>query len=233
MNDNLTEVVVILDRSGSMARLWSDATGALDHFVSEQKKIPGECKYTLVVFDSQSIDILHTAEDITTVSAFPTHIRPRGGTPLIDAMGKTINSFIDRYDATPESDRPGGVIFAIITDGEENESTVFKKADVVNTIQEKTKDLDWKFIYLSSDINAFNDARDYAMDMHNTVQMSNTGQAYAKVMANSLTDYTTQYRGSNAAMKKSLMFASFVDTDDEDLKMMITKEKEKDPEDVG
>ncbi len=223
MRNDLTEVVVILDRSGSMGNLWSDATGALDHFVAEQKKEPGECKYTLVVFDSQSTDVLHTAEDIQKVTDFPKHIGPRGGTPLIDAMGKTINSFIERYTQTPESDRPGGVIFAIITDGEENESKTFKKADVVNTIKDCTTQYDWKFIYLSSDINAFQDARDYSFDAHNTVSMTNSGNAFAKGIS-SLSDYTSTYRVSALDMKRKLMFSSAVNKDDADLKMLVDEE---------
>lgn len=229
MRNDLTEVVVILDRSGSMGMngLWDDSVGALDHFVNEQKKITGECKYTLVVFDSQSTDIIHTAEDVKTVGDFPTNIQPRGGTPLLDAMGQTINSFIERYDTTLDADKPGGVIFAIITDGGENDSKNFKKADVVQTIKDKTDALDWKFIYLSSDINAFDDAREYQFATQNTVSMKNTGKAFAKGV-HTLNVFATSYRTSSLDTKASLMYADSIDKDDEDLKLASEIETETD-----
>ena len=230
MKNDLTEVIVVLDRSGSMGYLWDDATGALNQFVKDHKQLTGECKYTLVVFDSQSTDVIHSAEDIQSVSDFPAHITPRGGTPLLDALGQTFNSFIDRYENTPDADRPGGVIFAVITDGQENASTKFKKTDIVEIIKEKTDDLDWKFLFLSSDLNAFDDAREYSFAATNTMSMSATGQAYTKGISGALNQFTSLYRTSSLNDKATMNFAEVsaqLYANDDDIKMASDVSKSK------
>src|SRR5882724_4169530 len=90
-----TELVVILDRSGSMASLKTDVEGGFKTFIDEQKQVPGDCGVTLVQFDSESVETVYSGESLDLVP--PLVLTPRGGTPLLDAMGTTIMGLIDRF----------------------------------------------------------------------------------------------------------------------------------------
>ena len=123
MNPNLTEILYILDRSGSMASLTETAISSFNHFLREQAAQPGHARLTLLLFDDlfESPIVSLPLPEITPLDT--TVYTTRGSTALLDAIGSGIDSLGKRLAALPEADRPGTVIVAIFTDGEENAST--------------------------------------------------------------------------------------------------------------
>lgn len=158
MKDNLTEIVFILDRSGSMMHLTADTIGGYNSMIEKQKQEPGEAKITTVLFDD-NYEILHDAIDIQDVEPMTTaQYYARGCTALLDAVGKTINSVGARLNNTPEEERPSKVIVVITTDGYENSSHEFTRAQIKEMIEHQTTKYSWKFMFLGADIDAVAEA---------------------------------------------------------------------------
>lgn len=152
MRGDYCDVTVVLDRSGSMAACKSDAEGGLNAFVEEQKKGPGKATYTLVQFDGE-YEVVHKGIDIQAVGPFT--LSPRGSTALLDAVGRAIVETGDRIKAMPEGDRPGLVVFAILTDGEENASREYTNAKVREMISHQQDVYKWQFTFLGANQDAF------------------------------------------------------------------------------
>ncbi len=154
-NEQLTEIVLIVDRSGSMHAIRTDAEGGINSFIDEQKKVPGEATLTLCQFDTQ-YDVVHENKPIADVP--PYTLNPGGGTALLDAIGKTITSHKTRVDNTPEPNRPGKIIYVIVTDGEENSSQNYNR-DQINELITGRRDADsWEFIFLAANQDAMQEA---------------------------------------------------------------------------
>lgn len=152
MRMDLTDITVVLDRSGSMGSCRNDVVGGLNAFVEEQKKQPGEALYTLVQFDNQ-YDFVHKGIPIKDVP--PVDFQPRGGTALLDAIGRAIVETGERLDAIPEDQRPGIVIFAILTDGHENASREYSRERIKEMIEHQSSVYKWAFTYLGANQDAF------------------------------------------------------------------------------
>ncbi|MBR5879782.1 MAG: hypothetical protein IKY91_09505 [Akkermansia sp.] len=164
MNNNLTEIVFILDRSGSMDHIAADTIGGYNTFIEKQKQEPGEAKLTTVLFDS-IYEVIHDGVDIQKVEPLTsTQYWARGMTALMDAVGRTINSVGERLAATPEEERPGKVIFVITTDGLENASREFTRAQVKQMIEHQTSKYDWQFMFLGANIDAAAEAVSMGID---------------------------------------------------------------------
>lgn len=154
MKENLTEIVFLLDRSGSMLPLTNDTIGGYNSFVERQKNEPGEAKLTTVLFDDE-YTLLHNGADIKTVEPLDsTTYFARGMTALYDALGKTINDVGHRLAGTPEEERPSKVIFVITTDGLENASREFTQSSVKEMITHQTEKYSWEFIFLGANIDS-------------------------------------------------------------------------------
>ena len=122
MKKNLTEMVFILDRSGSMSGLAEDTIGGFNSMIASQKNEEGEAFITTVLFDN-NYELLHNHVNIQDVNPITSkEYYARGATALLDAIGKTINSIGDRLSETQEDERPEKVVFVITTDGFENAS---------------------------------------------------------------------------------------------------------------
>lgn len=149
---NLTEIVAIIDRSGSMYSLIGDTIGGFNSFIEEQKKGPGKALLTLVQFDTQ-YEINYQAKDVNEVSPLDeTSYVPRGGTALFDAVARTVNEVGQRLSKTPEDQRPGTVIFLVITDGQENSSQEFGgtqgQSKVSEMVKHQIEKYSWEFVYM-------------------------------------------------------------------------------------
>jgi Mg-chelatase subunit ChlD len=169
---DVTEIVVIMDRSGSMASIWDDAVGGLQSLIEEQKEVKGKANFTLVAFDND-YEEFYSGQDLDTVPAeVPTEIHPRGGTALNDAIGKAIGSLKQRID---KSDDDIQVIVAIITDGQENSSKEWQGDKIKELITECQKELDWAFIFLGCNQDAIGVGRALGLSQGQTVNYAGTG----------------------------------------------------------
>lgn len=163
MKENLTEIVFILDRSGSMRSLTSDTIGGYNTFIENQKNEPGEAVLTTILFDDQ-YEVLHNGVDIKTVKEMTNkEYFARGCTALLDAIGKTINTVGERLKNTKEEDRPSKVIFVITTDGFENASKEFTQPNIKEMIEHQTNKYNWQFMFLGANIDAVGTAQSFGI----------------------------------------------------------------------
>lgn len=183
MQSNLTHISFILDRSGSMETLRDDAIGGFNAFLEEQQQEPGMATLTLVQFDTANpYEVVHHFRPIQEVPKLTREtFVPRGGTPLLDALGRGINDLDQRLALVPPHLRPGKVVLAVLTDGEENSSTEFKKAQIASMIQERVANSGWQIVYLSSDINAFHDAGELGVLHYSSARFAKSPEG-AKMM---------------------------------------------------
>jgi len=158
MRQDLTEIIMVVDRSGSMAAVRDDAIGGFNTFLEDQKKQPGSANLTLVLFN-QNYDIVLDGKPIQDVQPLTVETYVPGGmTALLDAMGRAINQTGTRLAAMEEKDRPGRVIMVVLTDGQENSSHEFSRANIAEMVKHQEEKYGWKVIFLSSDLNAIQQA---------------------------------------------------------------------------
>lgn len=178
MKTGLTELVFILDKSGSMGGLETDTIDGYNSMLKKQQAIEGECRITTVLFDNNYV-LLHDRLDLQAVSPITDKEYQVGGTTaLIDAIGRTIYKIINAQKHTAEDYRAEKVMFIIITDGEENSSREYSAAKVKEMIEEQKTKYDWEFIFLAANIDAVetaghfgiasNRAVDYIADIEGT-----------------------------------------------------------------
>jgi hypothetical protein len=152
MRSDLTDITVMIDRSGSMASMKKDAEGGVNSFVDEQKKQAGEALFTLVQFDTE-YEFVHKAIPIKDVGGFT--LNPRGGTALLDAVGRSISETGQRLAAMPEDQRPALVVFVILTDGQENSSKEFSQPQIKEMIKTQSESYKWQFVFLGANQDSF------------------------------------------------------------------------------
>jgi len=173
MKTNLTELVFILDRSGSMAGLESDTIGGFNSMLAKQQAEPGECRLTTILFDDR-YEVLHDRIDIKAVSPLTEkEYYVRGNTALLDAIGTSINKIGGVQKNTAEDYRAAKVLFIITTDGMENASHEFSYEKIKSMIEHQKTKYSWEFIFLGANIDAvdvadrFGIARNRAQSFHN------------------------------------------------------------------
>ena len=152
--NNKTEIILFVDRSGSMYSILKDAQGGLDNYLDEQQKVPGECNVTIIAFDTG----YEVPVNCVPISEAAYRIDPRGGTALYDALGRGINEVGVRLSNMPESERPNNVLVAIITDGQENASREYTSTQVKDMIEHQTSKYGWVFTYLGANQDAFHES---------------------------------------------------------------------------
>lgn len=147
MNQNKTQLVLIVDRSGSMESIKTDAQGGINTLIEKQKQESGECHLTIVDFDG----IIETVYDGDIKDCKGYTLVPRGSTALFDAIGKTINEVGFKLASLYEKDRPGLVAVFVVTDGQENASKEFISGDVKNMIEHQSTKYNWQFDFMCAD----------------------------------------------------------------------------------
>jgi uncharacterized protein YegL len=144
-----TEIVIIMDRSGSMESVRFDMEGGLNEFVEDQRNLnDGGCRLTLVQFDNQ-YELVYDAVPIADIP--PIELDPRGITALLDAVGKTLTSLLERK---PE----GKVVILVVTDGHENASHEWTRRSVAALVRD-CEAAEWEIVFLGANIDAFAEAR--------------------------------------------------------------------------
>ena len=163
MKKDLTELIFILDRSGSMGGLETDTIGGYNSLLSQQKAVPGECRITTVLF-SHSAELLHDRTDLQAVSPLTdADYRVGGSTALLDAIGSTLNKIGNAIKHTAEDYRPEKVLVCIITDGMENASRYYGSNQIKAMIKRQQDKYGWEFIFLGANIDAVETASHYGI----------------------------------------------------------------------
>ena len=163
-----TELVFILDRSGSMSGLEKDTIGGFNSMLSKQQNEPGECRITTVLFD-HNYEVLHDRIDIKAVSNITDkEYFVRGSTALLDAVGKTIKKIGTVQKNTAKEFRAGKVLFVITTDGMENASRKFTIEEVKSLVERYKKKHKWEFIFLGANIDAIDVAEGFGIPKNRT-----------------------------------------------------------------
>ena len=173
MKKNLTELVFILDRSGSMAGLEKDTIGGFNAMIEKQKREPGEAYVSTVLFDN-TCDVIHDRVAIRKVAPMTRkEYYVRGCTALLDAVGGAIRHIGNVHKYAREEDRPEKTIFVITTDGMENASRRYSYEKVKSMITHQKEKYGWEFLFLGANIDAaavagrFGIGEDRAVNYHN------------------------------------------------------------------
>ena len=163
MNSNLTEIVFILDRSGSMAGLEDDTIGGFNAMVEKQKKEPGDAVLSAVLF-SDGCQVLYDRADIQKVEPMTEQqYRVGGCTALLDAIGGAVHHIGNVHKYAREEDRPGKTIFVITTDGMENASRSYTYDEVQRMVKHEQEKYGWEFLFLGANMDAISAARSFGI----------------------------------------------------------------------
>ena len=172
MKKNLTELVFILDRSGSMAGLEADTIGGFNAMIEKQRGEPGEAVISTVLFDNET-EVIHDRVSLDRVPALTEkEYDVRGCTALLDAVGRAIHHIGNVHKYAREEDRPEKTLFVITTDGMENASRRYTYDKVKSMIERQRERYGWEFLFLGANIDAAREAArfgiraDCAADYH-------------------------------------------------------------------
>ena len=174
---NHLELVLILDKSGSMSGLESDTIGGFNSMIDKQKEAGVDAKVTTVLFDTH-FKTLHDRADIKKVEKLTSKdYVASGNTALLDAVGETINK-ISKVEDIYAKNR--AVLFVIITDGQQNSSKEYSKAQIKKMISDKQEKYDWEFIFLGANIDAASEAESIGIQRSNAVKYQNNSEGVQK-----------------------------------------------------
>ena len=148
--DNYTHLTFVIDRSGSMSALAADMTGGVNTMIAEQFAEEGRLTVTLVDFDNTYNTVVRMAD-----RPFEYRLVPRGNTALLDAVGAEIIRTGEDLAALPEAERPGRILFVVVTDGEENSSREFNLERVKELISTQREQFEWQFQFLGAEESAW------------------------------------------------------------------------------
>ena len=164
MKKNLTEIVFILDRSGSMAGLEADTIGGFNAMIEKQKQEPGEAFISTVLFDTETT-VLHDRVALPKVEPMTRKdYWVRGCTALLDAVGGAIHHIGNVHKYAREEDRPEKTLFVITTDGMENASRRYTYDKVKQMISRQKEKYGWEFLFLGANIDAAREAARFGID---------------------------------------------------------------------
>ncbi|MBE6536896.1 MAG: VWA domain-containing protein [Ruminococcaceae bacterium] len=176
MKNNITELVFILDRSGSMAGLESDTIGGFNSMIEKQKKQEGECYVSTVLFDDES-EVLHDRVKLGEISKMTENdYTVRGCTALIDAIGGAINHIGNIHKYARNEDVPEHTMFVITTDGQENASHRYTSAQVKKMIERRKEKYGWEFLFIGANIDAVETAARYGIGKDRAVNYNADGK---------------------------------------------------------
>ena len=193
MKNNITELVLILDRSGSMTGLESDTIGGFNSMIEKQKKLDGKCFVSTVLFDNES-EVLHDRIDLADVPKMTDkEYFPRGCTALLDAVGGAIHHIENIHKYARKEDVPEHTLFCITTDGMENASRKYDLKKVRKMIEAK-KEIGWEFSFIGANIDAVSAAADIGISEDRAVNYTASACGTASVY-DAMSAVTSSVRG--------------------------------------
>ena len=179
MKKNLTEMVFILDRSGSMAGLEADTIGGFNGMIERQKKEEGEALVSTVLFSNEST-VIHDRADLRRIEPMTDRqYRVGGGTALIDAIGGAVRHIRNVHKYAREEDRPEHTVFVITTDGMENASRRYSSGEVKEMIRRQKEEYGWEFLFLGANIDAVETAAHFGIGHDRAVTFRNDARGQA------------------------------------------------------
>lgn len=193
LNNNITEIVFILDRSGSMSGLEKDTIGGFNAMIEKQKKQDGKAYVSTVLFDHESV-VLHDRLPLEQIKPMTEDdYTVRGCTALLDAIGESVKHIgnIHKY-ARPE-DVPEHTMFVITTDGLENASRKYNSRDIKRLIESK-KEEGWEFLFIGANIDAIETANDYGISADRAVNYNADSQGTG-VVFEAVSETVAKFRG--------------------------------------
>ncbi len=161
--EKTTELIFIIDKSGSMSGLEADTIGGFNSMLQKQRQEEGVCHISTILFSNYS-QVLHNRRNIEKVEPLTRKdYVAGGGTALLDALGDAIQHTIKVQELAAEDEKASNVVFVIITDGDENASTKYTKRDIKKMISHEQEEYGWEFIFLGANIDAIDTADDYGI----------------------------------------------------------------------
>jgi len=201
MHNTLTEIAVVLDRSGSMEAARTDTIGGFNAFLAEQVDDAGDVNVTLAQFDNE-YEVVYLREPVRQAPRLTSETYvPRGTTALLDAIGRTIDELGARLAATPEGERPGKVIFVIVTDGLENASRTYTREQVFERIRHQTDVYGWEFVYLGAKQDAIAAGAQVGIDAHFSMSCADGEVATQELYRSLARNVKMRRSGSKADMR--------------------------------
>ena len=168
-NPNYTHITVLIDESGSMGSLRQDTIGGFNSFIEEQKLVEGKATLSLYTFSTQRKTLFNMAPIDSVSNLDSKSYYPSGGTALLDAMGSAIVDLGASLAALPAEERPGKVLFIVITDGQENSSTDYRQAQIKQLVEQQENEYKWNFIYLGANVDSFHEGATMGVRSANTL----------------------------------------------------------------
>ena len=168
-SNNITELIFVLDRSGSMAGLEKDTIGGFNSLIAKQKKQDGKCYVSTVLFDHET-HVLHDRIDLQNVEPLTENdYQVRGCTALIDAIGSSIHHIANIHKYARPEDVPQNTMFVIITDGMENASKEYSSKKVKEMIEHEIEKYGWEFLFIGANIDAVETAGHFGIKANRAV----------------------------------------------------------------
>lgn len=198
MKSGYSKIVFILDRSASMRSMKQTAIDGYNGFVTEQASLPGEADITLVLFNHRyerqlAIPLHEAVGSPLDESSYA----PAGTTALLDALGRSIVDIGNELSLLPEDQRPEKVIFAVMTDGEENASHDYKdSADIAKMIQHQQDVYSWDFFFLGANMDALAQASAFGIKAGNAFTYTANNDGLTLAYANASRFVTQSRMGS-------------------------------------
>ncbi|MBR5314882.1 MAG: VWA domain-containing protein [Clostridia bacterium] len=195
MKNNVTELVFILDRSGSMEGLEKDTIGGFNSMIEKQKKQEGECYVSTVLFDDES-EVLHDRLRLRDVKRMTENdYVVQGCTALIDAIGGAIRHIGNIHKYARKEDVPEHTLFIITTDGYENASHLYTSEQVKTMIERQKEKYGWEFIFMGANIDAVETAAKYGIGADRAVNYHSDKQG-TRINYEAMSDAICTVRGS-------------------------------------
>ena len=200
IKNGITELVFILDRSGSMSGLESDTIGGFNAMIEKQKKQDGECYVSTVLFDNVS-EVLHDRVSLTDIKPMTDReYTVRGCTALIDAIGGAIHHIDNVHKYARPEDVPEHTVFVITTDGMENASHKYSSDKVKRMIERQKEQHGWEFLFIGANIDAVETAAQYGISKDRAVNY-NADEVGTHILYESVSAVVGSVRANKAICK--------------------------------